>query len=231
MTGTKANAATIAERLRERIRHGGLRPGQHLVQEELAEHLGVSRIPLREAMHALAAEGLIKVLPQRGMVVAELDHAELAELFELRLKLEPGLAEEAVRGARRRDIEALRASAARMRELRAPERAEERAGENYRFHRGIYELAEQPLSLRFVDQLLHLVEPYSRQWVRSGSELERIDAEHDRMISALADADADALAAVITEHITGARDHLLASFGAAQPAQNSAPAATTSTRK
>ncbi|MEY8038506.1 MULTISPECIES: GntR family transcriptional regulator [Saccharopolyspora] len=208
---TRASAGPIAERLREWIRRGVLRPGQHLVQEELAGELGVSRIPLREALHGLAAEGLIAVQPHRGMVVAELGRAELAELFELRLRLEPALAEEAVRGCRARDVEALRAAAERMREQGAD--AEGRAVENYRFHRRIYELAEQPLSLRFIDQLLHLVEPYSRRWVRSGHDLARIDAEHDAMVAALAAGDAGALRAAIVAHVEGARDHVLAAHG------------------
>ncbi|MPY81517.1 MAG: FCD domain-containing protein, partial [Actinophytocola sp.] len=193
---------------RERIRHGRLAPGQHLIQEDLANDLGVSRIPLREALHTLSAEGLISVLPQRGMAVAELSRTEVAELFELRATLEPRLVDEAVRGARRRDIDELQVCADRMRQVTG----DVRAGQNYRFHRHIYSLAEQPLTLRFVDQLLHLGEPYSRRWVRSGTDLARIDDEHQAMVDALRDGDADLLRTTIVDHITGARDHVLATF-------------------
>ncbi|MFF5989392.1 GntR family transcriptional regulator [Prauserella flavalba] len=205
-TGNSANV--IAERLRTSIRHGELLPGTRLVQEKLAAELDVSRIPLREALHTLAAEGLIEVLPQRGMHVAELSRADIVDLFELRLQLEPPLADEIVRGCRDRDIDELQALADEMRAMGAD--AAGRAVVNYRFHRRIYELAERKLSLRFIDQLLHLVEPYSRRWVRSGHELDRIDDEHAAMVEALRTRDASLLRRVITAHVEGARDHVLA---------------------
>ncbi|RBM23424.1 GntR family transcriptional regulator [Prauserella sp. PE36] len=205
---TNNSANVIAERLRASIRHGELLPGTRLVQEKLAAELDVSRIPLREALHTLAAEGLIEVLPQRGMHVAELSRADIVDLFELRLQLEPPLADEIVRGCRDRDLDELQALADEMRALGAD--AAGRAVLNYRFHRRIYELAERKLSLRFIDQLLHLVEPYSRRWVHSGHELDRIDAEHTAMVEALRTRDASLLRRVVTAHVEGARDHVLA---------------------
>ena len=203
-------AELIADHLRAAIRRGEIAPGARLVQEKLAADLAVSRIPLREALHILAAEGLIDATPQRGMTVAELSRADVAELFDLRLRLEPALAGEAVRGCRPRDVEALQALADEMRAK--GDDAAGRAALNYRFHSHIYELADRRLTLRFVDQLLHLVEPYSRQWVRSGNDLERIDREHQRMVDALAAAHAPTLARVITDHIEGARDHVMAAL-------------------
>ncbi|WP_335940197.1 GntR family transcriptional regulator [Streptomyces sp. PTD5-9] len=205
---TSNSAGVIADRLRAAIRDGGLLPGARLVQEKLATELKVSRIPLREALHALAAEGLIELQPQRGMVVAELSHGEIAELFELRLRMEPHLAEEIVRGCRDRDIDELQDLADEMRRQGADTAS--RASLNYEFHRRIYALSEQRLTLRFVDQLLHLVEPYSRRWARSGHDLERIDDEHQRMVDVLRDRDAAALRRVITAHVEGARDHVMA---------------------
>lgn len=202
------SANAIADRLRASIRTGELLPGTRLVQEKLAAELDVSRIPLREALHTLAAEGLIEILPQRGMHVAELDRADIVDLFELRLQLEPPLAEEIVRGCRDRDIDELHALAEDMRAKGAD--AAGRAALNYRFHRRIYELAERKLALRFIDQLLHLVEPYSRRWVHSGHELARIDTEHAAMVEALRTRDAALLQRVIVAHVEGARDHVIA---------------------
>ncbi|WP_405189636.1 GntR family transcriptional regulator [Streptomyces anulatus] len=207
-SSTRNGAAVIAERLRTSIRDGGLLPGTRLVQEKLATELKVSRIPLREALHTLAAEGLIEVQPQRGMLVAQLSHGEIAELFELRLQMEPPLAEEIVRGCRDRDIDELQEIADEMCHRGAD--AAGRASLNYEFHRRVYALSERRLTLRFVDQLLHLVEPYSRRWVRSGHDLERIDDEHQRMVDALRDRDSAALRRVIVAHVEGARDHVMA---------------------
>ncbi|GAA0450575.1 GntR family transcriptional regulator [Paractinoplanes deccanensis] len=202
------SADLIADRVRSAIRRGDLLPGARLVQEKLAADLAVSRIPLREALHMLAAEGLLVSTPNRGMVVAELGRDQLEELFDLRLQLEPGLAEQIVRGCRPRDADAL-ADLAEQIHLKGADAAA-RAALNYQFHARVYELADRPLTTRFVDQLLHLVEPYSRQWVRSGRDLHRIDAEHRQMVDAIRAGNADALARVIVAHILGARDHVLA---------------------
>lgn len=206
-TRSHNSANVIADRLRASIRLGELLPGTRLVQEKLAAELQVSRIPLREALHTLAAEGLIEVLPQRGMHVAELSRADIENLFELRLQLEPELAEEIVRGCRDRDVDELQSLADEMR-AKGPD-ASGRAALNYQFHRRIYELSERRLSLRFIDQLLHLVEPYSRRWVHSGHELTRIDDEHAKMVEALRTHDAELLRQMIVAHIEGARDHVL----------------------
>lgn len=175
------------------------------MQERLAAALDVSRIPLREALHALAAEGLIDVLPQRGMVVAELSQTDIAELFDLRLQLEPTLAFEIVRGCRDRDIDTLQALVDQMRVKDA--NAADRAALNYDFHRRIYDMSERRLTLRFVDQLLHLVEPYSHQW--ASLNLKHIDKEHQAMVDALKVRDGKRLRDAIVSHIEGARDHVL----------------------
>lgn len=210
-TARTTNSATvIADRLRAAIRRGDLLPGTRLVQEKLAAELDVSRIPLREALHILSAEGLIDVLPQRGMHVAELSRGDIVDLFALRLRLEPPLAAEIIRGCRERDVDELHRLADDMRALGAD--AAGRATLNYRFHRRIYELADSALSLRFIDQLLHLVEPYSSRWVRSGRELDRIDAEHATMVESLRTRDAELLRRTIIAHVEGARDNVLAAL-------------------
>ncbi len=78
----------VTNRLREAIVSGLLQPGDRLMQEELAERLGVSRMPVREALRRLEAEGLVVVQPYRGALVANLSSTELQELYELRIALE-----------------------------------------------------------------------------------------------------------------------------------------------
>lgn len=71
------------------ILDGRLEPGERLVEESLAERLGVSRNPVREAIQTLQAEGFVDGAPRRGVVVATLDERHAADLFEVRLALEP----------------------------------------------------------------------------------------------------------------------------------------------
>ena len=80
------------EILRERIRTGELPPGTRLRQETLADELGISRTPLREAMRLLAADGLVELEPNRGAVVTALSREAQVRFWEARLALEPAAA-------------------------------------------------------------------------------------------------------------------------------------------
>jgi DNA-binding GntR family transcriptional regulator len=93
----------VIDELREAIVRGHFKPGEKLDQEEIAELLNVSRIPVRQALRTLTAEGLVKMYPHRGAVVAELSREELEEIYFLRGVLE---------GVARAMIESLRNTSA-----------------------------------------------------------------------------------------------------------------------
>jgi DNA-binding GntR family transcriptional regulator len=100
----------VHEELLQRIVAGELPPGSRLRQEALAEELGVSRTPLREALARLVSEGLVDFAPNRGATVARRDFGDMEQAWRARLVLEPGAARMA---AERRDPEEI----ARMREI------------------------------------------------------------------------------------------------------------------
>lgn len=79
----------VATELRRRILDGTLPPGERLIEDRLAEQLGVSRNPIREAIRMLEAEGFLDVAARRGSFVATLSASQAADLFEVRLALEP----------------------------------------------------------------------------------------------------------------------------------------------
>jgi DNA-binding GntR family transcriptional regulator len=79
----------VTRRLREAIHAGHLEPGQPVRQEAVAEEFGVSRIPVREALRQLEAEGLVVIRPHSGARVARLDFAECDEIYRIRERLEP----------------------------------------------------------------------------------------------------------------------------------------------
>ena len=201
------NPDQVANLLRRAIREGVRRPGDELIQDELARRLGVSRIPLREAFRTLAAEGLITIRPGRGATVTKLDLAEVTELYNLRLVLEPPLAEPVMANHTNADIDRLTAMVAQMEEDTG-EDPEAWSNFNYEFHRSTYELANRPHTLRLVTQILNLVEPYSRIYVHYLDHLDRVHAEHRMMIEALRSGDSNLLASAIADHLEGARDGL-----------------------
>ena len=86
----------IAETLREEILRGEVEPGQALRQEELAERFGVSRLPVRDALLRLEAQGLVHVYPNRGAFVVALSADEVREIYEMRILLEGDIIERAV---------------------------------------------------------------------------------------------------------------------------------------
>jgi DNA-binding transcriptional regulator YhcF (GntR family) len=98
----------VTTAIRQRILSGDLAPGEVLRQEALADELGVSRVPVREAITRLVGEGLLTKVPHKGAYVAELSIEEVQETFEIRLRLEPWLFSQAIphisdAEARRRD--------------------------------------------------------------------------------------------------------------------------------
>lgn len=84
-----AASARIADALRIEILEGRLAPGERIRQEEVAERLGGSRLPVREALRVLAAEGLVQLEPHKGARVPHLDRAEVEVLYRMRERLEP----------------------------------------------------------------------------------------------------------------------------------------------
>jgi DNA-binding GntR family transcriptional regulator len=82
-------ARLLTAELRDDILHARIRPGQRLLQEQLAARFGTSRIPVREALSQLEGEGLVHLLPHAGARVVKLDPEELAEIYHVRGQLEP----------------------------------------------------------------------------------------------------------------------------------------------
>ena len=83
----------VCAALREAITSGRLAPEERIKQERIAAELGVSRTPVREALHLLEREGLVRLVPRRGAIVQGFTAADVRELYELRELLEPAAAE------------------------------------------------------------------------------------------------------------------------------------------
>ncbi len=93
-----------AQLIRERILSGALAPGAPLNQKDLASALGMSRIPIRDALRTLASEGLIQMRAHATAVVSNLGVSDLRDLYELRLALEPALCRAAVHQLQSEDL-------------------------------------------------------------------------------------------------------------------------------
>jgi DNA-binding GntR family transcriptional regulator len=148
----------IADTLRDEILRGAVAPGQALRQEELAERFGVSRLPVRDALLRLEAQGLVHVYPNRGAFVISLSADEVREIYDLRILLEGDLIERAVPRLMADDwrrIDAAHAHATRT--AGTPDWVEG----DWRFHRALYEPAARARQLAMIESLRATVARYS----------------------------------------------------------------------
>ncbi|WP_160165551.1 GntR family transcriptional regulator [Conexibacter woesei] len=198
----------IADALRNAINGGQLEDGAILNQVELAEHFGVSRVPVREAIRRLEAEGLVEAAAHRRAVVRGLSLARIAEVYELRALLEGHLVAQAAPHVDSATIGRLIAINDEM--SGASDRA--RWLElNTAFHATLYAPADRETALELVDTLRNRGERYVQMWSR-GRGLERtsrVTNEHAAIVRLVEQGDADGARRAMVEHIEHTRDAVL----------------------
>lgn len=194
----------IHDQLRARIIRGELPPGTRLRERELAEEFSVSRIPLREALPQLEADGFIQTLPRRGAVVTQLTMRDVNELFDVRLGIEVFATRLAAqRVADGASTDALRAAMARAEEALASTDADEIAESNADLHDEIMRLSDNRLLLRMV----RVMSGRDRWIFRMTSDRDQALAckEHQQLCDALYAGDANLAGAIAYAHIESGR--------------------------
>ncbi|MBI1753381.1 MAG: GntR family transcriptional regulator [Acidobacteria bacterium] len=200
-------AGALAERLRNEINAGRWTVGETLRQEELASEFAVSRIPIREALAQLHAEGLIVVEHYRGARIKGLEPLQVEELFDLRLLIEGDLLRRAIPAHTKASVRRLQLIQTQLRheENRLGWIASDRA-----FHEALYAPADRPQSLALLGQLRAPVERFSLQQLSPRARQREWDQEHRALISAAAARDTDTALAAIKKHLDGTRAIVLA---------------------
>src|SRR3984893_4270466 len=198
----------LVDALREAILTGRYAPGARLVQQELAEAFGMSRIPLREALRRLEGEGLVIISPNRGAIVRPLAPKDIVDLYDLRLALETL----AVRRAAERYADVREATSRRRAEATAAVEAGPlttlfRLDRDY--HADLAAASDNP----------HLVAVLGGQWsqimrimhayLRVGTYTPNVWEEHAGLADAVAHGDADGAAERLRIHLTTSRDRIL----------------------
>ena len=184
-----AQEAVLAE-IREQLLDGRLAPGVSIRPESLGEELGVSAVPVREALRILEGEGHVHYRPHRGYVVATLDVGDLVEIYRIRELLET----EAVRQA----IPRLRAEmVARLREIvREMDEVHDDVMSltvvNRRFHFTLFEAADMPNLVRVLRILWDSSDRYRLRYLMSPENRQLVHEQHQRMMRAVADGDVEA---------------------------------------
>jgi DNA-binding GntR family transcriptional regulator len=197
----------IADSIRVAVAEGVYRPGQRLLQDELADRFGVSRIPLREAVRTLIAEGLLNSDSYNGTFVAALDLSKVDEIYDLRRLVEPSFAEHVVENCSRADVSRLSEMVQKMDDIDSIG-SDSWSRINFAFHLDTYRLANLPIRYEVISRLYHQLEPYSRFYVHSTHALGRVQCEHHKMVDALREGNAEDLARQIVAHIDGGQEGL-----------------------
>ncbi|KPF67598.1 hypothetical protein IP69_12875 [Bosea sp. AAP35] len=196
--------------LRRRILSGAVAAGEALRQDALAREFGISRIPIREAFHQLAAEGLVTLHPHRGAVVTALSALDIAELFDLRAMLEPDLI--------RRAVPRLTASDFAQAETLLTDYAAaigrgdlEAYGElNREYHLSLYRASGRNQTLELVRVLLANTDRYTRvQLAMSDGATTRAKREHATLLALCRAGDAEGAARLTLDHVLAVRHDLL----------------------
>ncbi|GAA2089230.1 GntR family transcriptional regulator [Pseudolysinimonas kribbensis] len=200
--------------LREMIFSGELQPGVRIYADETAEKLGMSAIPVREALRTLASRGLVEAIPQRGFRVRPADRDDFAETYDLRLMLDPHAAllavplmDEASLAAMDRAFEALADT------IRSGD-TESYDHDHRAFHFSIYNQCGSRWLLDIQAMLWENSQRYQRlsTGIRGSAE-QRIE-EHRAIADACRLGDAEAVAALVRRHLEHTREVVYAALSA-----------------
>lgn len=202
-------AGSAAEAIRRKIFEGELADGEPLRQDELAAEFGISRTPVREALFQLEAEGLVRIEPHKGAVVAGAAASGIEETFELREVLEPMLL---LRSAPRLTDEDYRAIDGVLSEYSDELRSQNvrRWGElNLRLHSMLYARAGRPQTQAIVDKLLAASDRFTRLQLLLTDGLARAEREHAEIVRLCRERAFAAAAASLAGHIGAAKEALV----------------------
>lgn len=194
--------------LRKAIMAGYLKKGQHIVERELVELLGISRSPIREAIRQLESERLLAHYPNKGCVVVGLSVRDIREMYELREVLECFLVRRIVAEGDRVGLEALRRRT--ISEYEARNKRCSGDDVSFNFHLSLLGLVEHRWLKRFLGQLEDYIDQFHvLSYLRKGRE-ERAFEEHIALLDAMIGSDPDGAERLVREHIEASLKALMA---------------------
>ena len=203
---SESAGSRVAQGLRDRLRTGALAPGTVLSQAEIAAEYGVSRIPVRDALHLLSTEGLVD-LGVSGAVVTGLSIAELQELYELREAIEPVVTAIAVPNVGRAETRQMATILDRM-EAEGIGPAEW-LEDNAAFHALIYTRANRPRMVELTEQLRRQTDRYVYLHLEVIGDVEHLHEEHRQILAAVRRGDPREVAELTRLHLATSHEFIL----------------------
>jgi DNA-binding GntR family transcriptional regulator len=198
----------VLDEVRRFIATGRLRPGQKIIQDALAVELGVSRVPLREALKILEGEGQVTYVAHRGYFVTELSLSDLVEVYRIRELLETEAIAVAVPQMTAEDIDRLEEAERDVQAASAQADVIAMTSANRRFHFAIIEACALPRLVWLIRLLWDATEVYRSVYYNDEINRNLVEAEHRALVKAVRARDVAAALSVLTEH----REHAIATL-------------------
>jgi DNA-binding GntR family transcriptional regulator len=197
----------VVDEIRQMIVSGEILPGHPVRQEYMAERLGVSRLPVREALRQLSADGLVSHVHNVGYAVTRLSREEFGQIYTMRRLLETTIIGDLPRPAQGQLADIIVANDAVAQAGSRVNIAEMRT-RNQEFHFAIFRLSPHGLIVDEIERLWNLAAPYHAMYLYSPDGRRTVLAEHAGMIDALREGDNARLAALMDDHRHGSQTHL-----------------------
>jgi DNA-binding GntR family transcriptional regulator len=204
----------VLERLRALILTGEYGPEERLIEEQLAERLGVSRTPVRQALTMLEAEGLVEITPNRGATVCSFSIEDVWDIYDLRAVLEGHAARRAAGRIERRELERLRELAREMEGL--PGQFDDHEEEiralvalNQEFHGTIVEASRNRRLERLINRTVEIPLMFKAFYWYTSHERTISNHYHRQILEALENGDADRAEIIMREHVYEGRDFVI----------------------
>ncbi|WP_133406609.1 GntR family transcriptional regulator [Parashewanella tropica] len=203
----KTRTQVVVEVLREKILSGDIAAGEPLRQSALADELSVSRIPIREALLQLEAEGLVKFEAHKGATATVLSVDQVTELFELRAMVETDLLAKAIPNMQRTDF----SEAEQVLELLESAFKQENAVAswselNTQFHTCLYQAANRPHTLEVIQSLNTNCDRYIRLQLLLGGGIPKAEQEHRDLLEHCKNGETDKACNLLKSHILNAAE-------------------------
>lgn len=195
--------------LEDEILSGKIKRGETLTETSLSRRLGVSRTPLRGALHRLCEEGLIEIHPNRGAVVVGIGREELIDIYKIRMRLEGLASAEAARRISDDDKKRLR-DILELADFYIAKRDAEHLKElDSEFHSIIYSASGNRLLCKTLSELHRNIHFYRKRSLAVVDRLEKSAAEHKEILAAIERGDSEGADRLTSAHIEAALNNLL----------------------
>ncbi|HYH01422.1 MAG TPA: GntR family transcriptional regulator [Terriglobales bacterium] len=202
-------ASAVADKLREKIIRGELHEGEQLRQDAIAAEFQVSRIPVREALRHLEAEGLITIVANRGAVVSALSPEEIGEMFEIRAVLECHVLRQAIPNLTKEDFRKAEEVLRRYEQVVEEDSDISSWGTwNWNFHSTLYAPANRPVLLNLLRTLNNNCDRYTRLHLLFTRDLHRAGRAHRVLLDACKTRQPDVASQELWKHIMEAGEYL-----------------------